>query len=242
MSLLGRINEAGEGTFAVHTNTSGEKFWGNAGAGVLPIAKSTGRILIGLRSPHVNEPGTYGVFGGAMDPGEDPEQAAKREFREELGYRGSLKLMKAYVFKSPGGGFTFHNFIGLVDDEFNPKLDWETASAKWVSLPDLMRMSKKHFGMKTLLRKNGRLVRAFVKSAKGLGEGLSDAIKLFRDVNEATTSSMVGPHMTPLGLPKGQKRRKLKCKGYDPKCRDQEWEVPTPTGGITLLRRQPLKW
>lgn len=71
---------------------------------------------------------------------------------------------------------------------------------------------------------------------------LADAIKQFRDIDEATTSASVGPFMTPLGFPRAKKRRKLKCKGYDPKCRDQEWEVPAPTGGVTLLRRQPLKW
>jgi hypothetical protein len=33
------------------------------------------------------------------------------------------------------------------------------------------------------------------------------------------------------------KRSKNKCKGYDPACRDKEWEVPAPVGGVALLRR-----
>jgi 8-oxo-dGTP pyrophosphatase MutT (NUDIX family) len=159
------LHEAGEGAHALHTNPSGEAFWGAAGAGVLPISKKTGRILIGLRSPYVNEPGTWGAFGGAVDPGENPKKAALRELREELGYKGQIKLMKAFVFKSPGGGFQFHNFIGLVEDEFKAKLDWETSKVKWVTAPELFKHSKKHFGLKTLLRNSGRLIRDLAKPA-----------------------------------------------------------------------------
>lgn len=35
-------------------------------------------------------------------------------------------------------------------------------------------------------------------------------------------------------------KRKKKCKGYDPKCRDAEWEVPAPIGGVALLRRSKV--
>lgn len=37
-----------------------------------------------------------------------------------------------------------------------------------------------------------------------------------------------------------RRQKKSKCKGYDPKCRDKEWEVPAPTGGVALLRRSQL--
>lgn len=37
--------------------------------------------------------------------------------------------------------------------------------------------------------------------------------------------------------PAVRQRRKLKCKGYDPKCRDAEWDVPVPVVGIAMLRR-----
>lgn len=63
---------------------------------------------------------------------------------------------------------------------------------------------------------------------------LSDAIRRFRAVAEATTSTSVGAFMTG---PAVRQRRKLKCKGYDPKCRDAEWDVPVPVVGIAMLRR-----
>lgn len=53
--------------FASFTNSSGDYFWGDVAAGILPISKSTGRILLNLRSKYVNEPITYGVYGGKLD-------------------------------------------------------------------------------------------------------------------------------------------------------------------------------
>jgi hypothetical protein len=84
---------------------------------------------------------------------------------------------------------------------------------------------------------------------------LTDAIRRFRSIAEATTSAMVAPARTAQGstffglrgLAQVERERKArmgrakKCKGYDPKCRDKEWEVQAPTGGVALLRRQPLR-
>jgi len=159
------VDEAGEGAYALHTNPSGEAFWGAAGAGVLPIAESTGRVLIGLRSAYVNEPGTWGVFGGAIDKGEDPMRAAKREVREELGYRGDMKLIPGYVFTSKGGGFRYSNFVGVVAEEFDPKLDWETETTKWVTYDELLQQPKKHFGLDALIKNSKPLIRKYAKSS-----------------------------------------------------------------------------
>ena len=57
-------------------------FWGRQAAGCLFLAKNTGRILIAHRSWAVLEPGTWGGFGGAIDEGEDPAEAARREALE----------------------------------------------------------------------------------------------------------------------------------------------------------------
>lgn len=79
---------------------------------------------------------------------------------------------------------------------------------------------------------------------------LTDAIRQFRSVAEATTSANVGARTTG-GLPfygrrglatlererKQRMKRRRKCAGYDPKCRDAEWEVKAPIGGVAMLRR-----
>ncbi len=83
---------------------------------------------------------------------------------------------------------------------------------------------------------------------------LAEAIARFRELAEATTTASI-PHSTAPGLPffgvRGlrqiekerkarSKRGKKKCRGYDPECRDKEWEVKAPVGGVALLRRSPV--
>ena len=155
---------------STYTNDSGEYFFGNVGAGILPISSVTGRILLNYRSSSVNEPHTMGVWGGAVEESEDEKikEAAKREFGEETGYNGPITLEKAYKYESDGGGFTYYNFIGIVGNEFYPLLDWESDGYKWVTLDELLNWSWKwdesdlkrfgvkgtspiHFGLSSLL-------------------------------------------------------------------------------------------
>ena len=129
-------------------------FWGNAGAGAIFMAKDTGRILLAHRSPHVEQPNTWGVWGGAIDKGENPLQAAHREAQEEAGYNASSKdIIPLYVFKHPSG-FQYHNFLILVDHEFEPKSSagaaWETQGHEWVQYGDWP--TPLHFGVEGILK------------------------------------------------------------------------------------------
>jgi len=152
------------------SNTSGENFWGNLGGGVLPICTKTKRILVPLRSEYVNEPNQIGVWGGKADEEEGESELSiinvvKREFVEETGYNGRIELIPAYVFQTPSKSFTYYNFIGLVEDEFTPILDWETKDYKWITLEELVKYENflitdfkdgenkyyKHFGLISLL-------------------------------------------------------------------------------------------
>src|SRR5271165_1497696 len=64
------------------------RHWGpNGAAGVLPWTTTPdGRawVLLSHRSPHVQAGGTWSTFGGAVDTGETPWQAAVRETGEEI--------------------------------------------------------------------------------------------------------------------------------------------------------------
>lgn len=134
------------GEHGVATDESGE-FWGDQGAGVLIQAKDSGRILFAYRSEFVNEPHTWGVWGGAIDGKESPLAAVRREIREETGYSGQISFKPLYVFTK--GSFKFTTFLGEVPTEFVPKLDWETEDYRWVTpgdWPDPL-----HFGVKELL-------------------------------------------------------------------------------------------
>lgn len=137
--------------------------WGKVAAGVLPICKSTGRILIGMRSRHVFEPNTFSGFGGKVsEPDDDQEDyhgeitpelivyTAKNELEEETGYGDDIELIKTYVYRD--GDFEYHNFWGIVPEEFEPELNWENDYAEWVTLSQLKKLRPKHFGLTDLLK------------------------------------------------------------------------------------------
>ena len=124
-------------------------FWGKAGAGALIVARSTGRLLIPKRSPDVLQPNTWGVWGGAIDGSKSPKEAVQQEVEEECGYTGHMELYPLFVFKDDKSGFQYFNFLAVIDDEFRPKLNWETSTSKWCYLQDLP--TPLHFGLKGLL-------------------------------------------------------------------------------------------
>lgn len=120
-------------------------FWGSAGAGCIVLCKETKRLLIPLRSDMVMEPGTWGTWGGAIDSQESPKEAVMRELREECGYNGEAKVIPLHVFKH-NSGFRYFNFLAIVDEEFTPRLNWETDKAEWFDIDELP--TPLHFGLK----------------------------------------------------------------------------------------------
>lgn len=123
-------------------------FWGAAGAGCVILARDTGRILVAHRSDYVEQPGTWGGWGGAIDRGEDPVEAVKREVSEETGYMGRVEIEPLYVFKKDT--FRYFNFLAIVDSEFSPRLDWENQGFKWCDFGDWP--EPLHFGLVALFK------------------------------------------------------------------------------------------
>jgi len=142
--------------------------WGKQGAGAIIMAKSTGKFLIPFRSSLVLQPNTWGVWGGAIDSGEDPKSAAKREVQEEAGYRGGDVIMvPLYVFHDQKSGFKYYNFLAVVDDEFTPNLNWETENFEWVDFDKIRHLEPLHFGLKALLQHSGDDIHKVVDKVKG---------------------------------------------------------------------------
>ena len=115
-----------------HAELKKTGFWGKRGAGCLFFAMDTRRLCIAHRSDEVEQPGTWGTWGGAIDRNESPEQAVTREAREEAGYAGKLELEPLFVFKH-SSGFTYYNFLAVVEREFKPHLDWESQGFVWTT-------------------------------------------------------------------------------------------------------------
>lgn len=124
-------------------------FWGKQAAGCIVLARDTARLLIARRGPQVQEPGTWGTWGGAVDEGERPADAVRRELSEEAGYNGRIKLIPLSVF-SHNTGFKYYNFLAVVPKEFIPELDHETAAAKWFNYGSWPRPL--HPGLKLVFR------------------------------------------------------------------------------------------
>lgn len=125
--------------------------WGGRGAGCIVVSKNTGRVLLPLRSDEVLEPGTWGTFGGAVDEAEHPEDAALRELVEETlcDPLDVIELLASHLYQEAGSGFEYHNFIAVVDAEFEPALNWESADAQWFEPGNWP--SPLHFGLKVFL-------------------------------------------------------------------------------------------
>lgn len=130
----------------IFTDPTG-RFWGNAGAGGLFYAEDTGRYLIAKRSSQVNEPNTWGTWGGKLDGDETFEEALDREIREETGYDGPYRLRHLSTFQS--GDFVFNNYLIIVPREFKPKHSWETSDHRWVEVGQWPKPL--HFGMRSLI-------------------------------------------------------------------------------------------
>lgn len=140
-------------------------FWGKAAAGCIFFAKDTGKFLLSHRSLVVEQPGTWGGWGGAIDLGENPEEAARREAYEESGHTDSLEIIPLFVFKKET--FRYYNFLAVVNKEFKPKLNWESDGFIWTKINEWP--SPLHFGLKALFSD---------KESYSIMKNLSDEYKL----------------------------------------------------------------
>ena len=98
-------------------------------AGVLFIAKDTGRVLFVLRSNQGDDPNVWCSLGGGVEEGESIDQAVHREVGEEAGFYGDYDLQ--HIHTSDDGSFKYHNHIALVPTEFTPKLNEEHTDYVW---------------------------------------------------------------------------------------------------------------
>lgn len=73
----------------------------------------------------------------------------QREVHEESGVRPPyLQVIPLYVYTDRD--FRYYNFLAVVNDEFQPRLNWETQDSVWVRFGDWP--NPLHFGLESLLQ------------------------------------------------------------------------------------------
>ncbi len=106
--------------------------------GTLAVVRNNGRVLMIRRAEHIDRaPGFWGLPGGVLEKGENPEAGAERELREELNLEGNaLGLLGT----RPSMNKAYELFWVEVDVEnystLAPNPD-EAAEARWVSPEEL---------------------------------------------------------------------------------------------------------
>jgi len=143
-------------------------FWGRAGAGAMFHCVADDTYLLTLRSSDVEQPGTWGVPGGACGkdgfyadsegraiPTATALKCALREAKEELGWiPEAFAEREAIVFQQ--GGFRYTTFILDVSAATKRKMDerlelnWENDDALWFTPAQAGKM-KLHFGVEYVL-------------------------------------------------------------------------------------------
>jgi 8-oxo-dGTP pyrophosphatase MutT (NUDIX family) len=107
------------------TCSQGHTHWGPEGAAGLMLShtdeQGVKRYLLQHRSPYVHHGNTWSIPGGAIDPGESPEQAAHREASEEFGQLPHYQI--AHRATADCGGWQYHTVHGTVDQHFDPRND-----------------------------------------------------------------------------------------------------------------------
>lgn len=109
-------------------------------AGILFFAQDTGRFLLICRAANVVDPSCWCGAGGKIEDGETPEEAARREVHEEIGfdtYEHDGEYITLFVHDSES--LKFYNFLGVVPREFVPVLNWESAGYVWSKIENFPR-------------------------------------------------------------------------------------------------------
>lgn len=123
--------------------------WGSRGAGILfidgDLSDPETRAFLTHRSAFVDEPGTWGIPGGAVKKGQDVYAAALDETTEEIGSKfpkppepskskkgAHAKVVREVVYREPG--FEYTTFVVQIPKSkaaFKVTLNWENDDADW---------------------------------------------------------------------------------------------------------------
>jgi 8-oxo-dGTP pyrophosphatase MutT (NUDIX family) len=114
----------------------GHVHWGRYGAAGL-LVHHDGQVLLQHRAKLTIGGGTWGVFGGARNSGEEPVAAALRETAEESTLDASEVAVHA-LMREDHGGWAYDTVLATVPEllEVRPA-SWESRDAAWVPVDEV---------------------------------------------------------------------------------------------------------
>lgn len=105
------------------------------GVGTLFVSVRTNRILLSLRAGYKTHGMMWSLFGGMMEPGEQPKDALLRELTEEMNSVPDIERIYPFdVYQSKDKHFKYYSFVTIVEEEFTPMLNYENCGYCWVNL------------------------------------------------------------------------------------------------------------
>jgi 8-oxo-dGTP pyrophosphatase MutT (NUDIX family) len=111
--------------------------------GAYAVVVERGRVLLIWRHRFITDTWGWEIPGGAIDPGEEPADAAARETEEETGWRPDRPL-RPLIHTSPMPGLlTARHHIFSADSATYvgpPAHGWESERIAWIPLDDVRRL------------------------------------------------------------------------------------------------------
>lgn len=134
------------------------RFWGRYGAAGLLVQNPGGLVLLQLRAEWCDQPGTWGIPGGAREAGESPLDAALRELAEEhLASSSGLDVIGSQTVDY--GYWSYVTFVARATADWAPGTRTaEVADARWVA-PDRIDALPLHPGLAGSWPELARLLR-----------------------------------------------------------------------------------
>ena len=104
------------------------------------VYNEEGKVLLLKRSDKVSGSGRWSLIGGGLEEGEDPQEAIKREAREEAQIElSNIRLIKSVSFKEGEENVLINCYQAKTNSEI--KLNWEHDEYKWVDKAEALEIT-----------------------------------------------------------------------------------------------------
>lgn len=120
-------------------------------SGVLIVCKNSARILL-LREHRGRKYGDlWSMVAGSIEEGESAIEAARRETQEETGLDSS-QVDYYFMDREEFDDHSFNFFVGVVDEEFTPRLSEEHTEHMWIEKDELPDSEELYPGMEDKIK------------------------------------------------------------------------------------------